>query len=147
MQKCLKIILIVPISSIRGERMMKIMIIKMITMYSLQYGIDPKIAISVAAVESGFNPNAIGITQDIGIFQLNPKSFPDYTKKQLLDPETNIVLGIKYLAKMKKECKYKDDNEWLVCWNYGPKNAKKVKHPSLFPYVKKIKLTMNERNF
>jgi soluble lytic murein transglycosylase-like protein len=127
--------------------MVKLMIIKMITMYSLAYNIDPKIALSVVAVESGFNPNVIGITGDVGLFQLNPKSFPNYSIKQLKDPTLNIELGIKYLAKMKKECKYKDNNEWLVCYNYGIKNTKKVKHPELFPYVKKVKLAMNERNF
>lgn len=126
--------------------MMKLMIIKLVTLYAIQNGIDPKIALSVVAVESGFNPNVIGVTGDVGLFQLNPKSFPGYSIKQLKDPTLNIELGIKYLAKMKKECKYKDNNEWLICWNYGPKNANKVKHPSLFPYVKKIKLTMNERN-
>jgi soluble lytic murein transglycosylase-like protein len=126
---------------------MKLMIIKMITMYSLQYGIDPKIALSVVAVESGFDSTIVGVTGDVGLFQLNPKSFPNYTVKQLKDPTLNIELGIKYLAKMKKECKYKNDNEWLICWNYGPKNAKKVKHPGLFPYVKKVKLVMNGRKF
>jgi len=123
------------------------MIIKFIQLYSLAYNVDPKIAISVAEIESNFKANAIGITGDIGIFQLNPKSFPKYTIKQLKDPMINIELGVKYLAKMKKECKYKANNEWLICFNYGPRNAKKVKHPSLFPYVKKVKLVMNERNF
>jgi soluble lytic murein transglycosylase-like protein len=126
--------------------MTKIMLIKLITMYSLAYNIDPKITLSVVAVESGFNSSIIGITGDAGLFQLNPKSFPNYTIKQLKDPRLNIELGIKYLAKMKKECKYKDNNTWLVCWNFGPKNAKKVKHPELFPYVKKIELVMNINN-
>jgi len=126
---------------------MKLMIIKLVTLYAIQNGIDPKIALSVVAVESSFNPNVIGITGDVGLFQLNPKSFPNYSIKQLKDPTLNIELGIKYLAKMKKECKYKDNNEWLLCYNYGVKNAKRVKHPELFPYVKKVKLVMNERNF
>ena len=125
--------------------MTKIMLIKLITMYSLAYNIDPKIALSVVAVESGFNSSIVGITGDIGLFQLNPKSFPNYTTKQLKDPRLNIELGIKYLAKMKKECKYKDNNTWLVCYNMGPKAAKIVKHPELWPYTKKV-LAMNERN-
>lgn len=122
--------------------MTKFMIIKLITIYSLAYNVDPSIAISVCAVESRFNPNAIGITNDLGLFQLNPRSFPQYTKKQLLDPKLNIKLGIKYLAKVKKQCHHKEGINWLVCYNYGFKNAKRVKYPELFPYVKKIKLTM-----
>lgn len=126
--------------------MTKLMIVKMITVYALKYGVDANVAISVAAVESQFNPNAIGITHDLGVFQLNPKSFPEYTKAQLLDPKTNIELGVKYLAKVKKECNHQEGITWLVCYNYGNKNAKKVKHPMLFPYVKKVQLAINERN-
>lgn len=125
--------------------MSKIMIIKLITYYSFIYGIDPKLSLAVVEIESGFNSQVIGITQDVGLFQLNPKSFPQYTKKQLLNPQTNIELGIKYLVKMKKECKYKEDNLFLLCYNYGVKNANKVKHPELWPYTKKVFLVMSEK--
>ena len=126
--------------------MSKIMIIKMITVYALKFGVDANIAISVAAVESQFNPNAIGITQDLGVFQLNPKSFPQFTKQQLLQPELNIKLGVKYLAEVKKTCNHKEGITWLTCFNAGNKGARKIKHANLFPYVKKVQLTMNERN-
>lgn len=122
--------------------MTKLTIIKLITMYSLAYNIDPSIAISVCAVESGFNTNAIGITNDLGLFQLNPKSFPQYNKKQLLDPKLNIKLGIKYLAKMKKECNYKGDVNWLICYNMGIRGAQKIRQPASNSYIKKIKLNM-----
>ncbi len=126
--------------------MTKLIIIKMITVAALKYGVSPEVAISVAAVESQFNPNVIGVTFDYGLFQLNPKSFPNYTKTQLLDPKTNIELGVKYLAEVKKTCNHKEGITWLVCYNYGNKNAKKVKHPTLFPYIKKVQLAINERN-
>lgn len=122
--------------------MMKLMIIQLIQSYSLQYGVDSNIAISVAAVESQFNPTVIGITGDVGVYQLNPKSFPNYTVKQLQDPRLNIELGVKYLAKVKRECVHQKNVEWLICYNMGNKKAKTVKHPTLFPYVKKIKLAM-----
>jgi soluble lytic murein transglycosylase-like protein len=122
--------------------MTKTLIIKLITMYSLAYNIDPRIALSVVEIESGYNQNSIGVTKDIGLFQLNPNSFPEYTKEQLLDPKINIRLGVKYLAKMKKECKYKEDNLWLICYNFGIKNAKRVKHPELWNYTKKVKFAM-----
>lgn len=126
--------------------MTKMMIVKLITITAMKYGVEPQVAVAVAAVESQFNPTVIGVTGDVGVFQLNPLSFPDYSVNQLKDPKLNIELGIKYLAKVKKECKHKDDINWLVCWNYGPKNAKKVKHPSLFPYVKKVTKVMTERS-
>lgn len=122
--------------------MSKAIIIKLITMYSLAYNVDPKIALSVVEIESDYNQNAIGVTNDIGLFQLNPNSFPEYTKEQLLNPKLNIKLGVKYLAKMKKECKYKEDNTWLICWNVGKNYNKQINHPNLFPFIKKINIAM-----
>lgn len=126
--------------------MTKIAIIKMIQMYCLIYGVDPQIGVSVAAVESRLNPNAIGVTKDVGLFQLNLKSFPEYTKEQLLEPHLNARLGIKYLAKMKKECKYKEGLTFLICYNYGKQNAKKVKFPQKFPYLKRIEIQIAKGN-
>lgn len=118
--------------------MTKVIILKLITYYSLVYNINPSISIAVAQQESAFNPSVIGSTGDVGLFQLRPASFPNYTIKQLQDPRLNIELGVKYLVKMKHECKHQNNNEWLVCFNYGPTNAMKVKHPGLWPYTKQI---------
>ncbi len=126
--------------------MMKLAILHLIQAYCLQYNVDYQVAVSIVAVESGFNVNAIGPTFDLGLFQLNPKSFPRYTKKQLLDPATNIKLGVQYLSEVKKHCKYKKDLNWVLCYNVGVKRAQTIKHPSLHKYVIKIKtqLAMNE---
>jgi len=122
--------------------MTKLVIIKMVMFYSSLYGIDPKLALGVIQTESGFNPNVISKTQDVGLFQLHEQSFPQYSKAQLLQPEINITEGILYLKKMKKECKFKDNNEFLVCWNYGLKNARQIKHADLWPYTKKVLIAM-----
>lgn len=124
--------------------MSKTIIIKMIIFYSNIYGIDPKLSLAVAQTESQFNPSAISQTNDYGVFQLNSNSFPQYTKKQLLNPIINIPEGIKYLAKMKKECKFKDNNDWLACYNLGKRKASKIHYPSRWPYVKKISVVMRE---
>lgn len=114
--------------------MTKIMIIKLIYITSLQYGISPDVSLAVARNESNFNPNSISKSGDLGVFQLRAKSFPNYTKKQLLDPKTNITLGIKYLVKMKKECVFKNDNKFVICYNVGARKAQIIKHPDLHPY-------------
>jgi soluble lytic murein transglycosylase-like protein len=114
----------------------------MVVFYSSLYNIDPKLALGVIQTESQFNPSAISQTNDVGLFQLNRASFPEYSKEQLLNPEINIVLGINYLVKMKKECKFKDNNEFLVCWNYGLRNARAVKYPARWPYTKKVLVAM-----
>ncbi len=117
----------------------KITIIKLIYIMSLQYGIDPNTTLAVAKHESNFNYMAISKTNDYGVFQLNKNSFPNYTKKQLLNPRINIELGIKYLIQMKKICKYKKDIQYLTCYNLGVKYTKNnIKHPELFPYVVKV---------
>lgn len=122
--------------------MSKTIIIKLIMFYSQIYHVDANLSLAVAKTESGLNSKAISKTHDYGLFQLNEASFKQYTKAQLLDPNINIPEGIKYLAKMKKECKFKDNNNFLVCYNMGIKNARKVKYPSKWPYTKKVLLAM-----
>lgn len=120
------------------------LIISLILHYSALYGVDPVLALSVGYVESGLNPKAESATKDLGVFQLNPESFKGHTKAQLLDPETNIKLGLRYLAQMKRECVHKEGITWLTCYNYGPGNAKRVKYPKRFPYVRKIRGIMEQ---
>ncbi len=125
----------------------KALIIKLITAASLQYGVDPSVAISVATVESELNPSAVGELNEVGLFQLLPESFPAYSIKQLKDPRLNIKLGVKYLAKAQRYCFHKEGITWLVCYNYGFENAKRVKHPTLFPYVKKVSGVLATNDF
>lgn len=119
-------------------------LIALIGFYSALYGIDPVVALSVANVESGMRVDARGSHGEVGIFQLMPSTYPQYSVKQLLNPELNINLGVKYLAWNKANCKHKDNINFLVCWNYGIKNAEHVKHPSLFPYVRKVAAEMRK---
>lgn len=119
--------------------MSPIYIITLIGYYSAIFNIDPKISLAVVEAESNFKVNLIGSKNERGLFQLMPQSFPKLKLKDLQDPETNIREGIKYLAWNKKYCPLKEDIQWVICWNYGIQNAKKVKHPKLFPYYKKIK--------
>lgn len=116
----------------------KLIIVKMIIFYSQIYQVDANLSLAVAKTESGLNPMAISKTHDYGLFQLNEASFKQYSKAQLLDPNINIIEGIKYLAKMQKECYYKQNNEFLICYNAGKKGARKIKHPNKYPYVQKV---------
>jgi hypothetical protein len=119
-------------------------ILALITYYSGMYGIDPNVAVAVAQKESQFRVDAVGSKGEIGLFQLMPSAFPNKTKKELFNPKTNIQLGIKHLAWNKKYCKHKDDINYLVCYNYGIKNAEHVKYPHLFPYVKDVRNIMSQ---
>ena len=116
----------------------KAAIIAIITLQAPKYGIEPELALAVVEHESKFNVKATSPVGAIGLFQIMASSQPSYSKEQIRHPATNIKLGLKMLAEYKKSCVHRDRLNWLVCYNYGPANAKKVKYPEKFPYVKKI---------
>lgn len=68
-----------------------------------QAGLAPEIAEAVMAVESGFNPAAIGGVGEIGLMQILPSTARmlgfSGTMAELAVPETNIHYGVTYLAK------------------------------------------------
>jgi hypothetical protein len=96
-------------------------------------GIDPKIAIAVATVESGLNPKAVGKAGEVGVFQLHPSFFKATNTRQ------NIRLGIKHLAYWKAHCPVREGYEWVTCYNQGSRHPK---YPKLFPYYKKVAAVM-----
>jgi soluble lytic murein transglycosylase-like protein len=67
-----------------------------------QAGLSPDIADAVMAVESGYNPDAIGGVGEIGLMQILPSTARmlgfSGTNASLAVPETNIHYGVTYLA-------------------------------------------------
>lgn len=113
-------------------------IVALIIKLSASSQLDVSTVLAVAQVESNFNIKAQSPGGDLGLFQLNPKAFPKYTKKQLLNPETNVRLGIAHLAEMKKSCPFRSESDFVVCFNVGAFGATKIKHPKLWPYRIKV---------
>jgi soluble lytic murein transglycosylase-like protein len=68
-----------------------------------QAGLPPEIAEAVMAVESGYNPDAIGGVGEIGLMQILPSTADMLgfrgSLAELAVPETNIRYGVTYLAK------------------------------------------------
>lgn len=122
--------------------MSQIVILSLINFWSGIYGVDSNIARSVAMHESHMNPNAVGALKEVGLFQIRPEFVKEYTRTQLFDPQTNIIVGIQKIKEAQRTCIHKKDIEFLVCYNFGNTNARKVKHPELFPYVKAVKRLM-----
>lgn len=116
--------------------------IKLITFFALQQGIDPNIAISVAKIESNFNMKAVGPYGEIGIFQVRPE-YSKYSKKELVNAETNIKEGLRILKTAMKSCKHQTSNKWLVCYNAGVTGGSSLKFPSEFAYYKKVQKEYN----
>ena len=67
-----------------------------------QSGLAPEIAEAVMAVESGYNPDAIGGAGEIGLMQILPSTARmlgfSGSLAELAVPETNIHYGVTYLA-------------------------------------------------
>lgn len=119
----------------------KAAVIQLILFYSQMFGLDPKIALTIAKMESNFKVNAVGSSGEIGVFQLLPTSYPEFEKEELKNPRTNIILGIATLKKIKDKCKHLNKN-WVVCYNAGFAGAKRIKQPSKHPYALKFNKIM-----
>ncbi len=86
-------------------------------------GIEPELGFRLVRVESVFNPRAASPAGAVGLTQLMPstaRSFePGVTREQLLDPETNLRIGFRYLRTLIRD--YKGDLTLaLLVYNRGP---------------------------
>lgn len=104
---------------------------------AVRHGVDPRIAVAVAKVESNMNPNAIGPKGEIGLFQVRPQ-FSEYSASELKNVRINVLEGLRILSEAQEACAHKDKHHWLVCYNVGIYGAKAIKFPAKFPYVVKI---------
>lgn len=59
---------------------------------------DPHLAMAIAMAESGGVPGALLITnreESVGLWQINIKAHPQYTRQQMKDPEQNAMAAYK----------------------------------------------------
>lgn len=86
-------------------------------------GVDPALALSIAQIESGFNPNAVGDNgNSFGLFQIHRPSHPDY--KGGTDPEANARYGIR-LFKRLLDANNGSVNKAIWAYNAGQGNVNK----------------------
>lgn len=111
--------------------------LKWIILYSSVYGVDPRLATSIAEYESSGRYGTIGLHGEVGLFQIRPE-YSKLTIKQLLDPKRNIQEGIKKLYEAKKYCSHQRENTWIVCYNVGVAGGRKIKRPKQFVYYRKV---------
>lgn len=98
-----------------------------------EMGVDPELALAVAAAESSFNPKAIGVPikgdpnrRAIGLMQIDPVNAKGLkmTLEELHDPEKNIAAGIQILRENLD--RYKGHTRAaLVAYNSSLDTAKK----------------------
>ena len=107
------------------------------------YHIDPYLLFSIAQVESGLNPYAIGRnddgSRDVGLMQINSSHFPELARKGideyrlLTQPCTSIMVGASILADMIKVYGY--NWEAVGAYNAG---LKKENYPQRMKYAHKV---------
>jgi soluble lytic murein transglycosylase-like protein len=70
---------------------------KLIDQLAPKYGIDPKLATAIIAVESNFDVYAISPKNAMGLMQLMPDTLTRFKVKRAFDPQENIRGGLAYL--------------------------------------------------
>lgn len=113
-------------------------LLSLVVQFANLHGYDPALIAGMIEVESKWNVNAIGSKSEIGLMQIMPSNYKGVSKKQLLDPATNIILGIKLLDQYRQTCKHHKDDTYLLCYNLGMNKASKIRHPKQFIYYTKV---------
>lgn len=119
-----------------GNAQTKAEVEKTIREMAVDHGIDPDLAVAIAEVESGLNPNAVGQLGELGVFQLRPE-FHDVRRG---DKRHNVKVAMRYMNQLMKDCAHYG-SAWFVCWNLGP-HYKRLKYPTKFPYFVKVQQRM-----
>lgn len=113
-----------------------------------RFNMDPNLVFAIINVESTFKPRSVSERGAVGLMQLMP-STAEYVSEQygyrysdeesLLDPVTNVKLGIAYFNFLYKRLGYIHYALWA--YNYGPEKQRVVaaRSPDFSPlYVKKV---------
>ncbi len=121
-------------------------IITLIIQFANLHHIEPRIALAIVKVESGFNVNAVGAANEQGLFQILPSNARGLTSQELAQPLANIAIGMSLLREAKDKCPLTSGYDWINCYNLGTVRAKKIKHPKQFAYYIKVMKAMKEVN-
>ena len=98
-----------------------------ITAAAIRAGVEPALALAVARRESSLNPQAIGASGEVGLFQLMPSTAADLGVNPW-DTQQNIEGGVRYLRQM-----FDRFGDWataLVGYNAGPGAVERREAPS-----------------
>lgn len=122
---------------------MSAIILSYIIYYSSVYHIDARLVKAIVLIESGGHSEVVGAAGEIGLMQIMPSS-SKLSIEKLKDPKVNISEGVKYLSQMRDICKFKENYEYVICFNTGVGGALKIKHPLKFRYYQDVMLKYNQ---
>lgn len=98
-------------------------IASLVELSARQNGVDPKLALAVARVESDLAPNAVSPAGAVGVMQLMPDTANSLGVRNINDPRENIDGGVRYLRRMLTM--FDGDIEKAVAaYNAGPQAVK-----------------------
>ena len=127
-----------------AEAVSNLSVKQLIVKHSLEMGLDPALALSIAKAESGFCHEKRSRYGAVGVFQLMPSTAKrmGYNPYQL---QENIKGGIEYYKKMYKM--FGSTELALAAYNAGPGNVKKYNGIPPFMETKKfVSSIMNNYN-
>jgi soluble lytic murein transglycosylase-like protein len=116
-------------------------IFEMVIRLAPNYGVDPRLALAVISVESGFQPKAVSPKNAQGLMQLMPQTAQRFRVKNAFDPEDNVKGGLSYLRWL---LAYFQGNVTLVAAAYNAGERAVETHGGIPPfaetrdYVRKI---------
>jgi len=114
---------------------------KMIEFSSSQYGVDPKLVMAVAQVESNFSPDVISPAGAVGVMQLMPDTAKGLGVRNSKDPRDNIDGGVRYLKELLNTF-HGDTMKTIAAYNAGPQAVKTYNgtppYPETRDYVDKV---------
>ena len=109
-------------ASVNAEAVSQVTIKELIVKHSVEMGVDPALALSIAKKESNFSQNRKSRYGAVGVFQLMPRT----AKKLGYNPYSlneNIKGGLTYYKQMYKM--FGTTELALAAYNAGPGNVKK----------------------
>ncbi|MBQ9245210.1 lytic transglycosylase domain-containing protein [bacterium] len=118
-----------------AEAVSNLTVKQLIVKHSMEMGLDPALALSIAKAESGFCHNKTSRYGAVGVFQLMPAT----AKKMGYNPyhlQDNIKGGITYYKKMYQM--FGSTELALAAYNAGPGNVKKYNGIPPFVETKKF---------
>jgi hypothetical protein len=124
-------------------------VIKKLRTVAMELGLSPRLALSMAKVESGYDHKAVSPKGAIGVLQVLPQYVCqeyDITPDMLFDPDVNIRIGLAYMKYLLARFDANLDLS-LAAYNAGPTRVVRAGYgippiEETRDYVKKVKEAM-----
>lgn len=97
---------------------------KIIQFTAQKYGVDTKLAMAVAKVESNLQPDVVSSVGAVGVMQLMPETAQGLGVRNSYDPRENIDGGVRYLKQLISTFDG-DVTKAVAAYNAGPQAVKK----------------------